>query len=249
MTPSTPRRGLTIRSAAIPQVNGAPLLEPLKLEGEEGVNTLFEYRLALQSPEGGAHSLELNAFIGRELTCWLLGVAIWKRQKLLSGRISHSCANFSNALMFKAMEKQVTCLVWNSTSLQKESDASSSQTPPRKSNSPEPCKSCTMAPSSAAKMRRTHCLQASLQAPPLVHHFIDPARGQRYSVLGDALWLNPDLRFPNLDKVLPLPPAPLPQWDGKPKSLINAAKGVRLAPQPLTTSAHQLPPRRVSFPR
>ena len=84
---------------------------------------------------------------------------------------------------------------------------------------------------------------------PLVHHFIDPARGQRYSVLGDALWLNPDLRFPNLDKVLPLPPAPLPQWDGKPKSLINAAKGVRLAPQPLTTSAHQLPPRRVSFSR
>jgi type VI secretion system secreted protein VgrG len=70
MTPSTPRRGLTIRSAAIPEVNGAPLLEPLKLEGEEGINALFEYRLVLQSAEGGA-PLELNTFIGRELTCCL----------------------------------------------------------------------------------------------------------------------------------------------------------------------------------
>lgn len=72
MTPSTPRRGLTIRSAAIPEVNGALLLEPLKLEGEEGINTLFEYRLVLQSPEGGAgNHLDLNRFIGRELTCCL----------------------------------------------------------------------------------------------------------------------------------------------------------------------------------
>ena len=74
-----------------------------------------------------------------------------------------------------------------------------------------------------------------------VNHWIDPSRARRYKTLADALWLNPDLRFPNLDKVLPLPPAQLPQWDGKPKSLINAAKGVRLAPQPVTTSAHQLP--------
>ncbi|WP_382323542.1 contractile injection system protein, VgrG/Pvc8 family [Hydrogenophaga sp. UC242_50] len=72
MTPSTPRRGLTIRSAAIPEVNGVPLLEPLKLEGEEGLNTLFEYRLVLQSAEGGGgNHLDLNRFIGRELTCCL----------------------------------------------------------------------------------------------------------------------------------------------------------------------------------
>ncbi|MBU7572959.1 MAG: hypothetical protein KAF64_06360 [Hydrogenophaga sp.] len=68
MTPFTPRRGLTIRSAALPEVNGAPLLEPLKLEGEEGINQLFDYRLVLQSAEGGA-PLELDTFIGRELTC------------------------------------------------------------------------------------------------------------------------------------------------------------------------------------
>lgn len=68
----TPRRGLTIRSAAIPLVNGAALLEPLKLQGEEGINALFDYRLVLQSPQGGGGAqLELNTFIGRELTCCL----------------------------------------------------------------------------------------------------------------------------------------------------------------------------------
>jgi len=45
-----------------------------------------------------------------------------------------------------------------------------------------------------------------------------------------ALYTNPDLRFPNLDKVLPLPPARLPMWDGKKESLINAAKAVVPAP-------------------
>lgn len=60
---------------------------------------------------------------------------------------------------------------------------------------------------------------------------IDAARADRYSVLGDALWRNPDLRFPNLDKVLPLPPAPLPKWDGDKQTLIDAAKG--LVPMPV----------------
>jgi type VI secretion system secreted protein VgrG len=73
MTPLTARRGLTIRSAAIPELNGAGWLEPLKLEGEEGINTLFEYRLVLQGPGGGGGggggALELDRFIGRELTC------------------------------------------------------------------------------------------------------------------------------------------------------------------------------------
>ena len=76
----------------------------------------------------------------------------------------------------------------------------------------------------------------------LVRHSIDPFRARRYKTLADALWRNPDLRFPSLDKVLPLPPAQLPQWDGQPESLIDAAKGVRVTPKPVTTSAHQRPP-------
>ncbi len=61
---------------------------------------------------------------------------------------------------------------------------------------------------------------------PLVDHHIDTARAERYSILGDALWHNPDLRFPNLDKVLPLPPADLPKWDGNKQTLIDAAKAL-----------------------
>ena len=56
--------------------------------------------------------------------------------------------------------------------------------------------------------------------------FIDKARGQRYDMLGDALSFNPDRRFPNLDKILPLPPATLPPWDGKRESLLAAAMAV-----------------------
>jgi TPR repeat protein len=58
----------------------------------------------------------------------------------------------------------------------------------------------------------------------LVDHRIDAARAERYSILADALGRNPDLRFPNLDKVLPLPPADLPYWDGDKRTLIDAAK-------------------------
>ncbi len=56
--------------------------------------------------------------------------------------------------------------------------------------------------------------------------YLDKARSERYVVLHNALNLNPLLRFPNLDKVLPLPPATLPPWDGSKKTLIDAAKGV-----------------------
>jgi len=62
-------------------------------------------------------------------------------------------------------------------------------------------------------------------ADMLVPH-LDSARSERYAVLNDALDSNPLLRFPNLDKVLPLPPAALPPWDGDKKTLIDAAKGV-----------------------
>ena len=60
--------------------------------------------------------------------------------------------------------------------------------------------------------------------------FIDKARGQRYNMLGNALSFNPDRRFPNLDKILPLPPAALPPWDGTRESLLAAAMAVVPAP-------------------
>jgi len=56
--------------------------------------------------------------------------------------------------------------------------------------------------------------------------FIDKARGQRYDMLGDALGFNPDRRFPNLDKIVPLPPAVLPPWDGTRASLLADAMAV-----------------------
>lgn len=60
--------------------------------------------------------------------------------------------------------------------------------------------------------------------------FIDKARSERYRVLARALEFNPDLRFPNLDQVLPLPPAAIPVWDGKRRTLLEAAIGVNLLP-------------------
>ena len=64
---------------------------------------------------------------------------------------------------------------------------------------------------------------------------VDKPRSERYMILGDALYRNPDLRFPNLDKVLPLPPAKLPMWNGDKETLINAAKAI--VPKPATLSA------------
>ncbi|MDY7544813.1 DUF6396 domain-containing protein [Glaciimonas sp. CA11.2] len=61
---------------------------------------------------------------------------------------------------------------------------------------------------------------------------IDTSRADRYLVFSDALGRNRDLRFPNLDKVLPLPPADLPQWNGNKEDLINAAKQVVPIPPP-----------------
>ncbi|REG61373.1 TPR repeat protein [Paraburkholderia sp. BL6669N2] len=70
----------------------------------------------------------------------------------------------------------------------------------------------------------------------LVGH-VDQARSQRYRVLGDALeHYGTRLRLPNLDKVLPLPPAPLPKWDGNKQTLIDAAKAVIPSAKLRTTS-------------
>ena len=68
-------RALTVKSPAIPIVAGLPALVPLKLEGSEGVNALFEYRLTLQTPDalnfmaGTGSNFGLDAFVGLELTC------------------------------------------------------------------------------------------------------------------------------------------------------------------------------------
>ena len=74
--------------------------------------------------------------------------------------------------------------------------------------------------------------------------FIDKARGERYAVLNRELGFNPNARFPNLDKVLPLPPADLPPWNGDRDTLLHAAKGVRTppaTPQPSAASLLQKP--------
>jgi len=56
---------------------------------------------------------------------------------------------------------------------------------------------------------------------------IDKARAERYGKIGDFLKLyDGRVKLPNLDKVLPLPPAPLPKWDGNMKTLTDAAKAV-----------------------
>ncbi|WP_322044366.1 tetratricopeptide repeat protein [Paraburkholderia sp. J67] len=56
---------------------------------------------------------------------------------------------------------------------------------------------------------------------------IDKARADRYGKISDVLeWYQGTLKLPNLDKVLPLPPAPLPKWDGDVETLIDAAKAV-----------------------
>ncbi|WP_201703066.1 tetratricopeptide repeat protein [Paraburkholderia kirstenboschensis] len=65
----------------------------------------------------------------------------------------------------------------------------------------------------------------------LVGH-IDKARAERYSTLARALeFYEGRLKLPNLDKILPLPPAPLPKWDGNKQTLIDAAKAVTLPPR------------------
>ncbi|MGY4145010.1 tetratricopeptide repeat protein [Variovorax sp. PvP013_2] len=86
-------------------------------------------------------------------------------------------------------------------------------------------------------------LSSSLRSgDPINRHQIDKVRADRYRALAEALWHNPDLRFPNLDRVLPLPPAKLPQWDGNPDTLIDAAKAVRVTPRAQKLSGHVHPP-------
>jgi len=59
---------------------------------------------------------------------------------------------------------------------------------------------------------------------------IDRDRSQRYFILANALDFDRSRRFPNLDKVVPLPPADLPPWNGDRDTLVNAALGVTPVP-------------------
>jgi TPR repeat protein len=69
---------------------------------------------------------------------------------------------------------------------------------------------------------------------------IDKARSERYRIIQFALGFDPDQRFPSLDQVLPLPPAPLPSWNGDRDTLLNAAMGVKPKPAPPKPTAASL---------
>ncbi len=58
----------------------------------------------------------------------------------------------------------------------------------------------------------------------------DMARSERYELLGRILEFYPDYRFPNLDMIIPLPPADLPPWNGDRDTLLDAARGVSHPP-------------------
>lgn len=68
-------RALTVQSPALPQVAGVMALVPLKLEGVEAINALFDYTLTLQTPDAlsfkgdTGSNFDLSAMVGRELTC------------------------------------------------------------------------------------------------------------------------------------------------------------------------------------
>jgi type VI secretion system secreted protein VgrG len=68
-------RTLTITSPAIPLHLGQPALEPVRLSGHEGVNSLFRYELLLKTPDAlnpfasNAVDFDLDSFIGREISC------------------------------------------------------------------------------------------------------------------------------------------------------------------------------------
>ncbi|MDS0786886.1 DUF6396 domain-containing protein [Proteus vulgaris] len=42
----------------------------------------------------------------------------------------------------------------------------------------------------------------------------DLERVRRYDLINDEIGNNPRAKFPDIDKIVPLPPAPLPEWDG-----------------------------------
>jgi uncharacterized protein len=53
----------------------------------------------------------------------------------------------------------------------------------------------------------------------------DPERERRYNAIYHALKVNPDLRLKRLDNIVPLPPAPLPEWSGLEAAIEPAPEG------------------------
>ncbi|MES2297596.1 MAG: DUF6396 domain-containing protein [Pseudomonadota bacterium] len=88
-------------------------------------------------------------------------------------------------------------------------------------------------------------LWVAFASPPdlsdMLAPFIDKARAERYSMLADAIGHNPYRRFPNLDRMVPLPPTQLPPWDGKRESLLAAVMSV--SPEPAKPPAGASPQR------
>lgn len=81
--------------------------------------------------------------------------------------------------------------------------------------------------------------EGSFDLAKMLAPHIDIARSERYVVLYNALSFKPSRRFPNLDKVLPLPPVELPPWNGDKYTLIDAAIGVAppaAVPKPTATA-------------
>ena len=68
-------RTLTVRATAIPLFLGQPALEPVRLSGHEGLNSLFAYELLLKTPDAlnlgasGAADFDLDQFISQEIAC------------------------------------------------------------------------------------------------------------------------------------------------------------------------------------
>ncbi|WP_043112388.1 type VI secretion system Vgr family protein, partial [Pseudacidovorax intermedius] len=68
---------LSVQGQAMPMHRGEPALHPVRLSGQEGINSLFEYELLLKTPEPAHLSttvgaqFDLDAFIGREITCFI----------------------------------------------------------------------------------------------------------------------------------------------------------------------------------
>lgn len=64
-----------------------------------------------------------------------------------------------------------------------------------------------------------HSLSGAFKEGPKAIHRelntgIDLERSRRYRAIEDEIERNPAARFPDIDKIVPLPPAPLPAWDG-----------------------------------
>ncbi|MGJ7614496.1 MULTISPECIES: type VI secretion system Vgr family protein [unclassified Variovorax] len=69
------QRTLSVQSPAIPLLLGQPTLEPVRLAGHEGLDSLFAYELLLKTPDAlnlgasGAMDFDADTFIGCDISC------------------------------------------------------------------------------------------------------------------------------------------------------------------------------------